>query len=398
MLILLHFHVLMRTWQFLSSVQGDLSNITAPPFFLAPTSVVEAGNCWAERPSLFTAPAREPDAQKRSLLVLQHVLAAMRSQLYIGGSPSQSIKKPLNAFLGEVFRASWTDPETGDQIKLVSEQVSHHPPITAMHIRDEKNGIRADGYARTEMTFGASGADIKQIGHAVLSIDNDEIEDEYLIPLPDVKVRGFLGGRLYPEVNGTKYIISSSGYVAEMKFSGAGLCWGKKNSFVARIYQREDPSETNIYTVEGVWSEGWTIKNAAGQVIERYELDAPENGPVEEEVAPLKEQDPFESRRAWAGVREALERSDFRSTVTEKTKIEQAQRKMRAKELQISDEWKPLLFRSSKGSDHDVFHQLTEGFDWKLNSEKTKGVWRVDDDKLAELQTPFRPGVTPLGY
>jgi oxysterol-binding protein-related protein 9/10/11 len=359
---------------------------------------VEAGNCWAERPSLFTAPAHEPNPQKRSLLVLQLVLVALRKQLYIGGSPSVSIKKPLNAFLGEVFRASWTDGQTADKTRLVAEQVSHHPPITAMHIRDEEGGIRADGYARVEMTFGASGVDVKQLGHAVLSIENEEVEDEYLIPLPDVKVRGFLGGRLYPELIGTKHIVSSSGYVAEMKFSGAGLCWGKKNGFAARIYQRDDPQQRSLYQVEGVWSESWTIKDCAtGKIIQHFEHDAEENYPAPEETAPLKDQDPFESRRAWAGVREGLERGDFREVVTEKTKIEQAQRKMRAKELQTGDVWEPLLFRSSKGSDHDVFHQLADGLDWKLHSQKTKGVWRIDDDKLAELKQPFRAGLTPLG-
>lgn len=113
-------------YQFLSSVQGDLANITAPPQFLAPSSVVEVGHCWVQRPDVFAAPAQEPDPKKRSLLVLRLVLIALKSQLYVAGSPTVSIKKPLNAFLGEVFSASWTDSKTGTTAKLCSEQVSHH--------------------------------------------------------------------------------------------------------------------------------------------------------------------------------------------------------------------------------------------------------------------------------
>jgi oxysterol-binding protein-related protein 9/10/11 len=116
--------------QFLSSVQGDLSNITAPPQFLAPSSVVEVGHCWAQRPAIFAAPAQEADPKKRSLLVLKLVLTALKSQLYVAGSPTVSIKKPLNAFLGEVFAASWTDSKTGSTTKLRSEQVSHHVNTT----------------------------------------------------------------------------------------------------------------------------------------------------------------------------------------------------------------------------------------------------------------------------
>ncbi|KAF3352985.1 hypothetical protein VdG1_00457 [Verticillium dahliae VDG1] len=170
--------------QFLASTQGDLSNITAPPMFLAPTSVVEVGRCWAEHPAIFAAPALEPDPARRALLVLTHMLSSLRSQLYIDGSPTVSIKKPLNAFLGELFLASFVDAPAKATTTLVAEQVSHHPPITAMHVSDTANGIRADGYARVEMSFSGT-VDIRQVGHAVLHIDR--YAEDYLIPLPAVQ-------------------------------------------------------------------------------------------------------------------------------------------------------------------------------------------------------------------
>lgn len=404
-------------------MSGDLSNVTAPPFFLAPSSVVEVGHCWSQRPGVFAAPALEPDAAKRSLLVLRMILIAMRSQFYVAGSPTVSIKKPLNAFLGELFLASWTHvpttsksvaakKEKGDGLglgmnagdgkpattRLVAEQVSHHPPITAMAIIDEEHGIRADGYARVEMTFSSS-VDIKQVGHAIVSIDR--YDETFLVPLPDVKVRGFLSGRLYPEVLGTYTIVSSSGYVSEMTFSGAGVFRGKKNTFEAKMYRKDDPKKTPIYEIAGVWSEGWTIKDSkTGELLEKYDVDAVENRPAPMDIAPVKEQDPWESRRAWGGVIDALDQGDFRSTVAEKSKLEQAQRRMRAEEKQLGQQWEPLFFKSKEGKEHDVFHQLAKGTAWKLNDEKTNGVWRVDDAKIAggRVQKPFRGGLTPLGY
>jgi len=247
-------------------VQGDLSNVTAPPSFLAPSSVVEVGHCWAQRPAVFAAPARETDPEKRALLVLRLVLVALRSQLYIAGSPTVSIKKPLNAFLGEVFLAAWADEAAGARTRLVAEQVSHHPPITAMHIADAANGVRADGYARVEMTFTGT-VNIQQVGHAVLYLDR--WDEQYLIPLPDVKVRGFLGCKLYPEVLGTYRILSSAGYVAEMDFTGEGYLSGKRNSFDARLYHTDDPART-LYRAVGVWSQGWTVTDArTGDEVER---------------------------------------------------------------------------------------------------------------------------------
>lgn len=397
------------------------------------------GHCWAQRPGVFAAPALEPDAAKRSLLVLRMILIAMRSQFYVAGSPTVSIKKPLNAFLGELFLASWThDPkkkgeeeekeeedrkkkrqtkgtkernglglgmDSGDgqpaTTRLVAEQVSHHPPITAMAIIDEEHGIRADGYARVEMTFSAS-VDIKQVGHAIVSIDR--YHETYLVPLPDVKVRGFLAGRLYPEVLGTYTIVSSSGFVSELTFTGAGVFRGTKNSFTAKLYRQDDPGQTPLYEVAGVWSQGWTVTDSAtGAVLERYDVDAVENRPAPMALAPLAAQDPWESRRAWHGVLTALDRGDFRETVAAKSQLEQAQRRLRAEERARGETWRPLLFRSRPGDEHRVFHDLARGTSWEaqLHADKTQGVWRVDDALLApgggRLERPFRQGLTPLG-
>lgn len=381
--------------KFLSSVQGDLSNVTAPPFFLAPTSVVEVGHCWAQHPAVFSAPAFEPSPERRSLLVLKHILTSLRSQLYIGGGGvDASIKKPLNAFLGELFLAKWTDKKTGRSTRLVSEQVSHHPPITAMHISDEENGVRADGYARVEMGFNGN-VDIKQIGHAVLHID--KYEEDYLIPLPDVRVRGFMSGRLYPEIKNTYHIVGSNGFVSEIKFAGAGLAWGTKNGFTARLYHKSSPEET-LYEVDGSWSSGWTVKDSrTGETVEKYHLDDLENAPAEVEIAPLEDQDPWESRRAWASVREAIQNNDFRAVVREKSKVEQAQRDMRSSEKERGKAWKPLLFSSLPGSEYKVFHDLAAGFSWDLHDDRTKGVWRFHAEKLDEMRKPFRRELTPDG-
>jgi hypothetical protein len=376
-------------------VQGDLANITAPPFFLAPSSVVEVGHCWAQRPDVFAAPALEPSAEKRSLLTLKLVLVAMKSQFYIAATEHIGIRKPLNAFLGELFFASWTDVKKTATTHLVAEQVSHHPPITAMHIVDREHGIRADGYARVEMTFAGS-VHVREVGHAVLHIDR--FDEDYLIPLPDVNVHGFLTGRIYPDINSNYSIVSSSGYVSEIKFTSAGLFRGKKNSFKARVFHKDDPKKASIYELIGVWSEGWTVTDCrTGEVIETYDATAPENTPAPADVRPIKDQDPWESRRAWAGVIDALERGNFHDTVQEKSKIEQAQRRMRLDEQKHGRKWEPLLFRSIAGEDHEVFHRLAKGTDWKLQAERTKGVWKVDESKLAQTQRPFYADLTPLG-
>jgi hypothetical protein len=107
--------------QSIATIRGDLSNITAPPFVLDTKSAVELPSFWAERPPVFVAPAASDDPVERALLVLKWFISSLRNQQYAGRSEAEGVKKPINAFLGEVFLAKWED-EAG-LTRLVSEQV-----------------------------------------------------------------------------------------------------------------------------------------------------------------------------------------------------------------------------------------------------------------------------------
>ncbi|CAG9992235.1 unnamed protein product [Clonostachys byssicola] len=379
----------------LSTLKGDLANITAPPSFLAPSSVVENPRCWAERPAVFAAPALESSPQKRSLLVLRMFLIGLRNQYYIAGGPNVSIKKPLNAFLGELFFAKYTDKSGIASTEVAAEQVSHHPPITAIHVASREHGIRAEGYSRVEMTFSGS-LNVRQTGHAVLHID--KYDEDHLLPLPTAQVRGFLSTCLYPELWGTYKIVSSSGYISEITFSGAGFLRGKKNYFEARVFHKDDGREKPLYVASGSWSKGWVVKDGqTGKKIEEYDVEAEENDPESLQIADVKDQDPWESRRAWNDVIQGVRENDWARVSRAKHIVEEGQRQMRRDEKTNGVSWQPFLFESIPGEEHSVFHRLTEGMNWYLSASETKGVWRLKDGALDGLQTPFRGALTPLG-
>jgi hypothetical protein len=108
---------------FLGAVKSNLANTTAPPFFLAPSSIIEVPSCWVERPSFFVAASNEPSDEKRALCVLKWILASLRSQYYVGRDIHSGIKKSPNAFLGELFLAQWNDNVA--KVKLIAEQVKY---------------------------------------------------------------------------------------------------------------------------------------------------------------------------------------------------------------------------------------------------------------------------------
>jgi hypothetical protein len=200
------------------------------------------------------------------------------------------VKKPLNAFLGEVFLASW-DGKAG-KTQLVSEQVSHHPPVTACYLWNDEAGVRAEGYTCQEISFHGS-VNIKQIGHAILHIDR--FDEDYLIPLPDVKVKSILTGTPYPELHGTCHIVSSNGFISEIDFSGKGLLSGKKNSVDATIY-REGDKKHPIYTVSGQWNGNMTfVAVGSGTEIETIDVNTLKSAPMN--VRNIDEQDPVSKIR-----------------------------------------------------------------------------------------------------
>jgi hypothetical protein len=95
--------------------------MTAPPFILGTTSLTEFSAYWTEHPSIFVAPALEPDPAKRALLVLKWFLSSLKQSYASRSDKLGSEKKPLNPFLGELFLGKWED-EAGTT-QLVSEQV-----------------------------------------------------------------------------------------------------------------------------------------------------------------------------------------------------------------------------------------------------------------------------------
>ena len=369
--------VLKSLLSIISSVKGDLADVTIPPFFLAPKSVTQIPASWSERPSNFAAPAKEPDPQKRALLVLRFFLASLRTQFYVDGDTKAGIKKPLNAFLGEIYSAKWR--QDGSTAEIISEQVSHHPPITATHIWDSEAGITADGYARVEMKFNGS-VNIKQYGHAMLHID--QYNEDYLIPFPDSQIKGIMSGKFYPELTGTYRIVGSSGFVSETEFSGKSLLGsGGKNKFHATVFRNEDTSKKPLYEAEGCWSESFVIRDASGNEMETIDTSTP---PAEPQY--VERPDPWETQEAWKEVMVLLREGDVKAAGTEKNKIEDAQRALREKLPE--EQWRPLFFEA-KDEWYPTFDKLAQDTGMELRKEMTKGVWRFIREKAEKVERPF---------
>jgi hypothetical protein len=96
--------------------------LTAPPFILSGTSLVEYSSYWVSHPSLLIDPAKEKDPEKRAVMVLKWFISTLKPQYSSRSENLGSEKKPLNPFLGETFVGKW-DAGSDGELRLVSEQV-----------------------------------------------------------------------------------------------------------------------------------------------------------------------------------------------------------------------------------------------------------------------------------
>ncbi|KAK3383925.1 hypothetical protein B0T24DRAFT_69057 [Lasiosphaeria ovina] len=366
----------------IASFNGDLASLTAPPFILSSTSLTEFSSYWAEHPSTFANPAQEPDAAKRALSVLKWFLTTLKQQYASRSEQYGNEKKPLNPFLGELFLGKWED-EAGTT-ELISEQVSHHPPATAYCITNIPSGVRLEGYNAQKASFSKT-INIKQIGHAVLTVPSPSSTelDTYLITLPSLHIEGLIFGSPFIELDGASYITSSTGFTAKIDYSGKGWLSGKKNSFTATLYPSGKEKDV-LFNVSGQWTKTFEIHSGVAKHNSKDNVvgywDPSQVSTTKLIVSPVEKQHPLESRRAWAKVAAAIAKGDLDAVGQEKSKIENAQREMRAKEKAEGRNWERRYFNARSDAPDPVLSKLGPivGLAEHGDAEKTGGVWRFD--------------------
>lgn len=279
---------------------------------------------------------------------------------------------------------------------------SHHPPVTAYCIWNEQHGVgvcipqpgtdlqltdvmlfQLQGYNAQKASFSRT-IQVKQIGHALLHLD--KYNEDYLITIPALHIEGLIYGNPFVELNNKTYIVSSSGYVARVDYSGKGWVSGKKNSFDAVLYkngQEKDP----LYTIDGQWNESFTIRKGSkkhGGVIDSYAASLNKTTPLQ--IAPLEQQGELEAHRAWKKVIDAIIKGDMDTTNYEKSKIENAQRELRKKEQAEGKTWERRYF--TKLESDPLFDKLAKPIGEKIEADRTGGIWRFDVNKAKQHMKP----------
>ncbi|GAB5579415.1 oxysterol-binding protein-related protein 1 isoform X1 [Prionailurus iriomotensis] len=157
-------------WSILRKCIGmELSKITMPVIFNEPLSFLQRLTEYMEHTYLIHKASSFSDSVERMQCVAAFAVSAVASQWERTG-------KPFNPLLGETYELVRDDLG----FRLISEQVSHHPPISAFHAEGLNNDFIFHGSIYPKLKFWGKSVEAEPKGTITLELLDDKENVEYI--------------------------------------------------------------------------------------------------------------------------------------------------------------------------------------------------------------------------
>ncbi|XP_053325795.1 oxysterol-binding protein-related protein 9 isoform X3 [Spea bombifrons] len=329
----------------------DLTKVVLPTFILERRSLLEMYADFFAHPDLFVSIGEQKDPKDRMVHVVKWYLSAFHA-----GRKGSVAKKPYNPILGEVFQCHWDLPghendETPEPVSegpvpwasknnvtFVSEQVSHHPPISAFYAECYNKRIQFNAHIWTKSKFLGMSIGVHNIGQGCVScLDYDE---HYILTFPNGYGRSILTVP-WVELGGECTInCSKTGYSATITFHTKPFYGGKKHRVTAEIYSPND--KKSFCSVEGEWNGVMYAKYLNGE--NAVFIDTKKMPIVKKKVRKLEDQVDYESRRLWKDVTCNLKIRDIDAATEAKHRLEERQRAEARERKEKEIQWETRLF------------------------------------------------------
>ncbi|XP_039590560.1 oxysterol-binding protein-related protein 2b [Polypterus senegalus] len=233
-------------WSILKKCIGlELSKITMPIAFNEPLSFLQRITEYMEHTYLIHKANMLSDSVERMQAVAAFAVSAVASQWERTG-------KPFNPLLGETFEL--TREDLG--FRLISEQVSHHPPISAFYSESENKDFIFHGSIYPKLKFWGKSVEAEPKGTNTLELPKHN--EAYTWTNPSCCVHNVILGKLWIEQYGTVEIVNhSTGEKCILYFKPCGL-FGKELHKVEGYIQ--DKNKKKLCIIYGKWTECmWSI-------------------------------------------------------------------------------------------------------------------------------------------
>jgi len=337
-----------RGWrQLLSGLSKnyDVTRMLIPADFLRPKSTLECLAAHMQHGRLLEAIPKGETDMDRLIAVTKFHVSGLIKEVFDG-------KKPYNPVLGET--SAWvfdhSDPAAG-KTKMLCEQVSHHPPISALFINNDTLGISEQGSMQTGARFNGNSITVPFGDRKLVIHDRGE---EYLMTMPTMQFRGlFFGSRGAEWIGKVVVWCKKTELVCEMDFHPLGFLgmWGEWHRVTGLIRHHKKGNEEEVASIEGHWDRQLVLTDkVTGETKVLYDFDEAAASKATPRIPPTKEPLPSDSTVVWSKVTAALLEDDIRTANVEKQLVEQAQRDLRVKEKEIGEEFFPRFFELRQGT------------------------------------------------
>jgi len=337
-------------WVMLKDMIGkDLTKMSLPVYFNEPAGLLQRTAEAFENDYLL----EKADKEKDPYLRLAYVAAFNASQY--NGCLGRDMK-PFNPLLGETF-----EYVTGSY-KYFSEQVSHHPPISACHC--ESNNYIVYFNTRVTNKFWGNCIEFRPLGR--MNIHLKTINEDYVINRPSINGQNIIFGKLYLDLSGESVAENiKTGDKCIIKFHTKG--WSESSLGNMDGYVISKTGE-KILKIEGKWCNSITAKNLrTGDIIpiwkkfplprdwENYYCFTTHALQLNYLPERLRKVLPYTDTRFRPDQR-AYENGDIKLATQEKARLEERQRATRREMEKKKITYKPVYFTLSINpvtNDHD---------------------------------------------
>ena len=319
------------------SIGGELSKMSVPVYFNEPISFLQRFTEDLTFHHLLISADKAQDPCLRIALVGCFAVSGYASTV-------NRTMKPFNPVLGETFELEFEDA------RIISEQVSHHPPVTAI-FSDHPNYTFA---GNTQMKTSFKGTYLQLHPAGTMHVYLKTWDEHYTYIKPMTSVHNLIIGKIYVDHHGRIEVnCEKTGAKAVINLKKKGW-FEKKLHFVEGSALASDGSLH--YVMEGTWSEGmaihrpddpaslgnWTALPAYEGKEENYSFS---QFAVQLNIPPQCYPRPVpRSDSRWRPDQRALENGDTKVAKAEKERVEEKQRAVRKAREEGGENYKPRWF------------------------------------------------------
>ena len=370
-------------WMLLKQVKPgmDLSKVVLPTFILEPRSFLDKLSDYYYHADLLGKASLEKNAYSRMKIIAKWYLSGFYKK-------PKGLKKPYNPILGEIFRCKWEHPDSSSTF-YIAEQVSHHPPISAIAVINRKAGFTVHGSILAKSKFYGNSLSAILDGNLTVSLLN--LGEEYVVTLPYAHCKGILYGKMTMEFGGKVRIkCEKTGYVTEIEFKLKGIFGRTMNEVAGRILL----GQRVLGTLSGAWDQAVHLTDLNKGSVEEFwavtqDIKASR---LQRYVVNLSQQGEFESANLWRNVAAAIKNKNQVAATEEKTKLEVEQRKGAKQRKENNEVWVPRYFDYNIDKDEwEYKHMDARPWD-SLNDIEQVESEGIISTKTKHKTTPVRRG------